>query len=109
MSTRVRFPHAVSAGQERGAVKPAVSPFGGAAKAAKPAVQANPFGSSSSISPRPFKEPDGMSPDMQQYPISEEPWWKQITVVQLVRPFHHHNCELLNSCTLYYNIIIFQI
>lgn len=75
--------HDVVTGQERGAQKPAVSPFGAAAKA--PGGPANPFGSSSSMSPRPFMEPDGMSPDMQQYPMSTEPWWKQITLVQVVR------------------------
>lgn len=58
-----------------------MSPFGGAAKA--PSGPANPFGSSSS--PRPFIEPSGMSPDMQQYPMSTEPWWKQITITQVVR------------------------
>ena len=101
---RSKGEYILCAGQERGAPKPAaVNPFGGAAKA--PAGPANPFGSSSSSSPRPFLEPNGMSPDMQQYPMSTEPWWKQITVVQLVRPSltvsNAHYCDFpqLNFCS----------
>jgi len=67
-------------GQERGAAKPAVSPFGGAAKA--PSGPANPFGSGSSR--QPFIEPSSMSPNMQPRPLDTEPWWKKITLVQVV-------------------------
>lgn len=96
----------VVTGQERGAPKAAVSPFGGAAKA--PAGPANPFGSSSS--PRPFIEPSGMSPDMQQYPMSTEPWWKQITLTQVVRSprfsLHVHQSPRLEYRTMACSIIV---
>lgn len=64
------------------AAKPA-SPFGGAAPAASPfgaAPSASPFGAQ-----RKLMEPEGLSPTMPAMPVSKDPWWKKITLTQVVR------------------------
>ena len=83
------------AGQQRGAPKP-VSPFGSAGKA--PSGPANPFGTSTSTSARPFIEPSGMSPQMQPNPLSTEPWWTKISLGQVVRSLLARGLGLILHC-----------
>ncbi|KAK9816950.1 hypothetical protein WJX72_007333 [[Myrmecia] bisecta] len=47
-----------------------------------PPGRANPFGGS--VAKKPFNEPVGLSPGMQPADMDEEPWWKKITVAQVV-------------------------
>lgn len=57
------------------------SPFGGGA-VKSPLGSQSPFGGPSSR--KPFQEPSGLSPDMEISPISEVPWWRSITLTQVV-------------------------
>lgn len=56
--------------------KTPVSPFG-------PSGGASPFGTPGT-SRKPVIEPMGLSPDMQPADIEQTPWWKKITVTQIV-------------------------
>jgi hypothetical protein len=56
-------------------------PFGGSA-ITQPRGGQSPFGGPSSV--KPFKEPSGLSPDMEISPITDDAWWKGITLTQVV-------------------------
>ncbi len=68
-----------SAGRDRS--KSSSSPFGDSSQ--KPAKKvANPFGPDSRS--KPFSEPADLSPTMKAIPIDDTPWYKKITVAQVV-------------------------
>ena len=68
-----------SAGRDRS--KSSSSPFGDSSQ--KPAKKvANPFGPDSRS--KPFSEPAELSPTMKAIPIDDTPWYKKITVAQVV-------------------------
>lgn len=67
-------------GEGRDRSKPSSSPFGGPSQGAKRA--ANPFGPDSR--PKPFIEPANLSPTMKAIPIDDTPWYKKITIGQVV-------------------------
>ena len=63
------------------------TPFGGGAVEA-PLSSASPFRSAPS-SRKPFQEPSGLSPDMEISPISDVPWWRSISLTQVVSLVPH--------------------
>ncbi|KAL3152239.1 hypothetical protein ABBQ32_001321 [Trebouxia sp. C0010 RCD-2024] len=73
-------------GEGRDRSKPTSSPFGGSSQGAKRA--ANPFGPDSRS--KPFIEPANLSPTMKAIPIDDTPWYKKITLGQVVC----HLCRL---------------
>jgi hypothetical protein len=58
------------------------TPFGGGA-IESPLSGQSPFRSAPSAR-KPFQEPSGLSPDMEISPISDVPWWRSITLTQVV-------------------------
>ncbi len=66
--------------------KPTANPFGVASKA--PLSDASPFAPTRERPFKEFKEPSGMSPDMEMAPLEDEAWWKNITLTQVVRRRH---------------------
>lgn len=68
-------------GEGRDRSKSSSSPFGDSTQ--KPAKKvANPFGPDSRS--KPFSEPADLSPTMKAIPIDDTPWYKKITVAQVV-------------------------
>ena len=63
--------------------KPTADPFGSASKA--PLSAASPFAPTRERPFKEFKEPSGMSPDMEMAPLDDDAWWKNITLTQVVR------------------------
>ncbi len=57
-----------------------MNPFGPSTSSPTPA---SPF--NSSMQRKPFGEPAGLSPEMQPIAIDETPWYKKITLAQVVR------------------------
>ena len=79
--TTMEISDAWYAGRDRS--KASSSPFGGSGQGSKRA--ANPFGPDSRT--KPFIEPANLSPTMKAIPVDDTPWYKKITLGQVVS--HH--------------------
>ena len=84
----------LSAGRARS--KSTASPFGAAGqKSSKRA--ANPFGTSESSISKPFTEPENLSPTMKPIPVDDTPWYKKITLSQVVSIYYSAALVLVSS------------
>lgn len=81
------------AGRDRS--KSTSSPFGGSGSGTKRA--ANPFGPDSRS--KPFIEPANLSPTMKPIPIDDTPWYKKITLGQVVSCAYGCSCVLFGLAT----------
>lgn len=68
-------------GEARDRSKSTASPFGGSGQSKR---AANPFGTSQSSTSKPFTEPENLSPFTKPLPVDDTPWYKKITLSQVV-------------------------